>query len=71
MVVNSFRKVGLSLPIDGSCDDELSVKGISHEDFRVGNWQLSELDKANMVSVLEGEHGTTISNGEQLDSCTE
>ena len=71
VVVNSFRKVGLSLPIDGSCDNELSVKGISQDDFRVGNWQLSELDKGNVISVLEGEHGTAISNEEELNSCME
>ena len=70
VAVNSFWKVGLSLPIDGSCEDELSVKGISQDDFRVGNWQLFELDKGNIVSVLEGEYGTAISNGEELDLCT-
>ena len=70
-MVNSSRKVGLSLPIDGSCDDELLVKGISQEDFKVGIWQLSELDEGNMVSVVESEHGTAISNGVELDSCTE
>ena len=71
VVVNSFRKVGLSVPIDGSCDDELSVKGFSQGDFWVGNWQLSKLDKGNMVSVLGGRHGTSISNGDELNSCTE
>ena len=50
MVVNSFRKVGLSLPIDGSCDDELSVKGISKEEYRVGDWHLSQSDEDNVLS---------------------
>ena len=39
LIVSSFRKVGLSLPIDGSCDEELSVKGIPSEDLKVGNWR--------------------------------
>jgi len=71
VVVNSFRKVGLSLPIDGSCDDELSVKGISKEEFQVGNWQLGLLDEGKAVLVLEEEHHRAISSGAELDSCTE
>ena len=44
---------------------------MSQDDFRIGNWQLSELDKGNMISVLEGEHGRAISNEEKLNSCIE
>ena len=36
--VKFLRKVGLSLPIDGSYDDELSVKGILEDEFQVGDW---------------------------------
>lgn len=42
LIVSSFRKVGLALPIDGSCDDELSIKGISSEDLRVGDWRFGQ-----------------------------
>ena len=28
VVVRSFRCLGISLPIDGSCDDEISIKGL-------------------------------------------
>lgn len=66
-----IQEVGLSLPIDSSCNDELLVKGISQDEFRVGKWQLLELDEGNMVSLLEEEHRTAISNGVELDSCTE
>jgi hypothetical protein len=31
VVVKSFRQLGISLPIDGSCDSEISVKGLSTE----------------------------------------
>jgi hypothetical protein len=36
VVVKSFRKLGLSLPIDGSCDEELSIKGLDAEVLRSG-----------------------------------
>lgn len=39
LIVSSFRKVGLALPIDGSCDDELSIKGIPPADLIIGDWQ--------------------------------
>lgn len=28
VIRRSFRVIGLSLPIDGSCDEEISIKGI-------------------------------------------
>lgn len=31
--------MGLALPIDGSCDDEISIKGIPKEDLKVGDWR--------------------------------
>jgi len=36
-VVQTFRQLGLTLPIDGSCDDELSVKGISPSLLNIGD----------------------------------
>lgn len=38
LIISSFRKVGLALPIDGSCDEELSIKGIPPEELIVGDW---------------------------------
>ena len=38
LVVETFRKLGLTLPIDGSCDDELSVKGIEPALLQIGDW---------------------------------
>jgi hypothetical protein len=32
-----FRKVGLSLPVDGSADHEIDIKGF--EGFEVGDWR--------------------------------
>ena len=42
VIVDSFRKVGLSLPIDGSCDDELSIKGIDKHLLKIGDWRRGE-----------------------------
>jgi len=33
----SFRKTGLSLPIDGSLDSELDIKGFTN--LEIGNWR--------------------------------
>ncbi|KAG0127164.1 hypothetical protein HOY82DRAFT_613891 [Tuber indicum] len=42
IIVTSFRKVGLSLPIDRSCDLKLSIKGIlsESEGLVIGDWRL-------------------------------
>ena len=37
LVVETLRKLGLRLPIDGSCDDELSVKGIEPALLQIGD----------------------------------
>jgi len=36
VIVSSFRKLGLSLPIDRSSDHELDMKGF--ENLEIGNW---------------------------------
>lgn len=38
LVIDSFRNVGLSLPIDGSHDYELRIKGFASEDLEIENW---------------------------------
>jgi len=44
LISTSFRKLGLSLPIDGSSDHELDIKGFS--ELEIGDWtqDLSLLD---------------------------
>jgi len=39
LVISTFRKLGLTLPIDGSCDDELSIKGIDSSLLDIGDWR--------------------------------
>lgn len=38
IIQSSFRRVGLSLPIDGSCDHALSVKNIPSDVLHIGDW---------------------------------
>lgn len=47
LVKRVFRKVGLSLPIDGSADCELDIKGFSGLD--IGDWQ--RVDEENTDSL--------------------
>jgi len=54
VIVSSFRKLGLSLPTDGSLDHELDIKGF--ENLEIGNWQedLGLLDDREDVGI-EGD----------------
>jgi len=42
LVVETFGKLGLTLPIDGSSDQELSVKGIDSSLLKIGDWRRDE-----------------------------
>lgn len=42
VIVSSFRKLGLSLSIDSSCDSELSIKGFSPEQLVIGDWSVAD-----------------------------
>jgi len=46
-----FRKVGLSLPVDGSCDHELDIKGFSG--LEIGDWHVDYgvVDEAADISI--------------------
>lgn len=46
-----LSRVRLSLPIDGSCDGELSVKGLSSEELTIGNWHEDLLASESEISV--------------------
>jgi len=54
VIVSSFRKLGLSLPIDRSLDHELDINAF--ENLEIGNWQedLGSLDDRADVG-LEGD----------------
>ena len=51
VVKKSFRILGLALPIDGSCDSEISVKGVDNAYLVEGlaKWEVG----ANVVVDLE------------------
>lgn len=60
VICRSFRAVGLSLPIDGSCDNEMSLKGLDMAQLTADleNWQIggvSEVGNENEGEISEGE----------------
>lgn len=48
-----FRKVGLSLPVDGSCDSEIDIKGFSG--LQIGDWRINHgaIDEAATISEVQ------------------
>ncbi|RPA91909.1 hypothetical protein L873DRAFT_1848016 [Choiromyces venosus 120613-1] len=42
IIIQSFRDTGISLPVDGSCDHELKIKGFSSGELVLGDWARSE-----------------------------
>ena len=56
LIRQTFRKLGLSLAIDGSEDNELSIKDIP--DVKVGEWRLS----AGQEDIQEVEEPDTVDN---------
>jgi len=71
VVQNSFRVVGLSLPIDGSEDSKLSIKGLANDLLVEG---LKEVDERNDTSPeeLEVADGEIDGSEEEVNSdCAE
>ncbi|KAF8423553.1 hypothetical protein EV426DRAFT_717374 [Tirmania nivea] len=55
-IQSSFCKVGLSLPIDGNCDNELSVKNMPFEVLRVGDWRQDLNTVIDVAAETEDEN---------------
>lgn len=57
IITSCFRRLGLALPIDGSCNSELSVKGL--QGLWVGDWNQTSIDvsaeKKNDITGREGK----------------
>lgn len=55
VVIRSFRAVRLALPIDGSCDSEISIKGLDSAGLteKRRDWHLDGLDvgEADLVEI--------------------
>jgi len=49
VVKKSFRILGLALPIDGSCDGEISIKGIENAYLQEGlkDWSVGGVENLN------------------------
>ena len=62
-VVQTFHQLGLTLPIDGSFDDELSVNGILPSQFHIGDWRLG--GSGHILSTsLETQGATHLGEGQ-------
>ncbi|PUU75421.1 hypothetical protein B9Z19DRAFT_1067453 [Tuber borchii] len=63
-----FRKVGLSLPADGSNDKELDIKGFG--DIEIGDWKIDRREEEvalhNNIPIAENDNDAIeyIANGE-------
>ena len=60
LICQTFRNLGLSLAVDGSEDDELSVKDIPG--ITVGDWKLS----TGQEDIQEVEEPDTTDNSEEV-----
>jgi len=54
IISRSFRKVGLSLPPDRSCDSELDIKGFSG--LEIGNWEDEGLGNIDIHADIRQDH---------------
>ena len=53
IVIQSFRDTGISLPVDGSCDHELKIKGFAPGELVVGDWARSEEEMGYGITETE------------------
>jgi len=51
-VIQTFRSLVLTLAIDGSCDNELLVKGISPDLLQIGDWRRGGMDSETLNSEI-------------------
>lgn len=59
IIIRSFRTVGLALPVDGSADMEISIKGLETGVLvkKLENWQREELEHIE-ISEQDDENET-------------
>ena len=60
VVKKSFRVLGLALPIDGSCDGEISIKGIENAYLQEGlkDWMVGGVEDLNSEEKEESAEVT-------------
>lgn len=51
----SYYRLGLTIPLDGSCDSELSAKGLLPEELVIGNWQQPNTSESETTSEGDRE----------------
>jgi len=54
LIVENFEELGLTLPIDSSCDDELSAKKIRTSLLQIGDWGADRSGESrNVANALQ------------------
>jgi len=53
IIQDSFRNVGLALPIDGSQDLELNVKGFTAAELDIGDWREGSDDMGDINNTID------------------
>lgn len=53
IVIQSFRNTGISLPVDGSRDHEIKIKGFRPDELVIGDWARSEQETGYGTSESE------------------
>lgn len=68
VIIRSFRCLGIALPIDGSCDNEISIKGLDTTMLaeELKNWK--QTPTASADSLSEGTSDNSETNDEDSDS---
>ncbi|KAF8415688.1 hypothetical protein EV426DRAFT_703851 [Tirmania nivea] len=81
MITRSFRKCGITVPIDGTADSEIHIEGISN--YTVPDWQLppesedqpdlltDTEDESSDLEIVDDEEEADGSDNEQGDYITE
>jgi len=55
LIIKTLRKLGLTLSVDGSCDEELSVKGINSSFLQIGDWSRDHTQEDRQIDPDQGQ----------------
>lgn len=65
IIIQSFRDTGISLPVDGSCDHELNIKGFAPGELEIGDWARSEEEAG--YGITESENTELPPTGDNVE----
>lgn len=65
IIIKAFRDTGISLPVDGSHDCELNIKGFSLGELVVGDW--AHLEEEARYETTENENSELPPSGDNIE----